>query len=213
MAEALLKWKQPKPVILGIPRGGLIVAKEAARHLKADLDIVLTRKLSAPGNPELAIGSMTEEGHIFINHELAAQTGADARYLKGESERQRLEIDRRRQMYRKVKPKINLSHRVVIIVDDGVATGATVKAALWSARQEKPRQLIAAFPVGPETSLMELTHTADEVVCLRVPSNLEGVGQFYIHFQQLTDQEVMDALCQRTTSDSEKRVEGSWQSR
>lgn len=194
LGEALIKWEHSQPVILGIPRGGLVVAQEVAHFLNADLDIVLTRKLTAPYNPELAIGSVTEEGQVFLDSELAFRVGAHERYIDEERKDQMLEIQRRKDIYRRVKSKISLKDRTVIVVDDGVATGSTLKAALWSIRKESPRQLIAALPIGPQDTLEELTRIADEVVCLKVPRVLGAVGQFYLRFDQLADQEVINIL-------------------
>jgi predicted phosphoribosyltransferase len=194
VAEVLMKWQLSQPVVLGIPRGGLMVAQEVAKRLHADLDIVLTRKLGAPHQPELAIGAVTEENKVFIDENLADMVNAGTMYINREREKQFLEIQRRKDIYRQVKPKIPLRNRTVIIIDDGVATGSTLQAALWSVREEHPKQVIAALPVGPQKSLEELAKIADELVCLKVPRNLGGVGQFYIHFNQLTDGQVLDIL-------------------
>jgi putative phosphoribosyl transferase len=194
LAEVLSKWSYTQPVVLGIPRGGLVVAKQVSQFLDADLDIVLTRKLTAPYNPELAIGSVTEDGQVFLDEELAYRVGANERYIEGERQDQILEIQRRKNVYRKAKSKISLTDRTVIVVDDGVATGSTLKAALWSIRKEKPHLLIAALPIGPQNTLEELSKIADEVVCLKVPPVLGAVGQFYLRFDQTTDQQVLDIL-------------------
>jgi len=194
LAEALRHFKGPQTVVLGIPRGGLLVAQQVARGLRAPFDIVLSRKLGAPQNPELAIGSITENGEVFLDQTLARRVGADDRYLKAERARQLLEIKRRREIYRRVCFKIDLRNKVVIVVDDGIATGSTVQAALWSIHQEKPHQLIGAFPVGPEKTLQRLCRTADEMVCLKVPSYFDGVGRFYVNFGQLSEEEVLNIL-------------------
>jgi predicted phosphoribosyltransferase len=199
LAEALLDLKQHKPLVLGIPRGGLLVAREVASRLDGELDIMLTRKLRAPQNPELAIGAMTEDGQVFLDEDLAVRTGATSYYLQKEKNFQFNLIHGRKDMYRKVRPKLSCRGRHVIIIDDGVATGATLQAALWSARQDKPAVLIAATPIGAEETLRKLAASADRVVCLRVPDVLYGVGNFYIHFDQTSDEEVVEVLeaCQR----------------
>jgi len=194
LAEALIDHAGPQTVILGIPRGGLVVAREVAHRLKAPLDIVLARKLGAPENPELAIGAMTEEGEVFLNRPLAVKVGADEDYLKRESRHQFQEIQRRSKVFRSVRPKIDLRDKDVIVVDDGVATGSTVQAALWSVAREKPHKITGAFPVGPQGTLQKLSKTADEIICLKAPPFLGGVGQFYFHFGQVSDEEVLDIL-------------------
>jgi len=194
LAEALIDHAGPQTVILGIPRGGLVVAREVAYRLKAPLDIVLSRKLGAPQNPELAIGAITEEGEVFLDQSLARRVGASEAYLQQESRDQLQEIQRRSGVYRSIRPKIDLRDKDVIVVDDGVATGSTVQAALWSVAQEKPRKITGAFPVGAEDSLLRLCATADEIICLRVPPVLGGVGGFYFHFTQVSDEEVLNIL-------------------
>jgi putative phosphoribosyl transferase len=194
LAEALMELRGPGTVILGVPRGGLVLARQVARRLGAPLDIILSRKLGAPENPELAIGAIAENGEVFLNRPLALRVGADEEYLREEKDRQFLEIQRRRDAYRRVCTKTDLRDKTAIVIDDGIATGATVQAALWSIRQEKPYKLIGAFPVGPEETLVRLAKTADEIICLRVPSNLHGVGQFYFNFGQVSEDDVLNIL-------------------
>lgn len=181
-------------VVLGIPRGGIVIAKEIARELKARVDIVLSRKLCAPGNPEFAIGAISEDGKEFINRPALSYTKASEAYVQTEKERQMAEIKRRRERYRKVRPKVSLEGKTVVITDDGVATGATFQAALWATRQEKPGALIAAIPVGALESIERLGMNADEVVCLRTPHHFYAIGQFYKKFNQVEDSEVLDIL-------------------
>jgi putative phosphoribosyl transferase len=194
LAQTLMHLKGPRTVVVGIPRGGLVVARQVARGLGAPLDIVLSRKLGAPQNPELAIGSIAESGEMFLDQSLARRVGASEGYIKQESQRQLAEIQRRREAYRHVCPKIDLQNKHVIVVDDGIATGATVQAALWSVRKEGPHTLTGAFPVGPEDTLQKLCETADEIICLKVPGRLQGVGRFYFHFGQVTEEEVLNIL-------------------
>ena len=188
------KWRGQRAVVLGIPRGGVSVARELARALEADLDIVLSRKLGAPGNPELAIGSVAEDGRLFLNEVLVSEMAVESSYLQQEKERQLAEIRRRTELIRRFLPRIPLEGKVVIVTDDGVATGATMQAALWAARQEHPRKLIAALPVGPEENIRRLAEAADEMVCLRAPSFFSAVGQFYMRFDQVEDEEVLELL-------------------
>lgn len=194
LAAELKQFAGENTVLLGIPRGGIIVAEEVARLLKAELDVVLSRKLGAPANPELAIGALSEDGHIFLNKALVFSLRVDENYIALEKERQLQEIKRRIQAYRSVRPKVSLTGKTVIITDDGIATGATMEAALWIAKQEKPKYLVAAAPVAPADSLEKLTLTADEVLCLRVPEWFGAVGQFYREFTQVDDEEVVEIL-------------------
>ena len=181
-------------VVLGIPRGGLVVARELARQIDADLDIVLSHKLGAPGNPELAIGAVAEDGRLFLHQDLVGQLGVDSGYIEREKELQLAVLAQRTRQARLVLPRAELAGRLVIVTDDGVATGATLQAALWATRQEKPKKLIAALPVGPQETIARLAEDADEMVCLRAPYSFGAVGQFYIRFEQVEDDQVSRIL-------------------
>ena len=181
-------------VVLGIPRGGIVVAREVARMLSADLDIVLSRKLGAPDNPELAIGSVSEDGKLFLHKWLVMELGVSHDYIEQEKARQMAEIARRTRLIREFLPRLPLKGRLAIVTDDGVATGATLRAALWACRQEKPQKLIVAVPVGPEETLRELAQDSDELICLRSPPDFSAVGQFYTVFAQVEDDEVIEIL-------------------
>lgn len=194
LAYFLKEFQGKDTVVLGIPRGGLVVANEISRILNSELDIVLVRKIGAPGNPELAIGSVGEDGKFFLNKDLAFSVGADKAYVEKEKARQLAEIKDRMQMFRRFTTKITLKGKIVIVTDDGVATGSTMQAALWSNRQEKPKRLIAAVPVGAKDALELLADHADEVIALRVPQYLGAIGQFYEHFDQTSDEEVLAIL-------------------
>ena len=180
--------------MLGIPRGGIVVAAQISRLLKAQCDIVLARKLGAPGNPELAIGSVSEKGKLFLNKDLARRVGADENYIEAEKARQLAEIKNRAQRFRQIKEKVSLKGKIVIVTDDGVATGSTMQAALWASRQEKPRKLIAAVPIGAKESVEPLANYADEVIVLRVPDSLGAIGQFYADFEQISEEEAAKIL-------------------
>ena len=158
--------------------GGIIIAREIAKILDASLDIVLSRKLGAPGNPELAIGAVSEGGNFFIDNSSVKYLQISDSYIQNEKKHQMSEIAHRISLYRRFIPKINLEGRPVIVTDDGLATGATMKAALWMARQEKPSKLIAAIPVAPEKSLLKIADAADEILCLSTPEYFMAVGQF-----------------------------------
>jgi putative phosphoribosyl transferase len=189
-----LELKREDPVVVAILRGGIIVARKVALILNCDLDIALSRKLGAPFNPELAIGAISEHGTLFLNEMIAAQVGATDFYTKREVAEQSEVIAERIKYFRKDFPKINLKGKYVIIIDDGVATGATMQATLWSINQENPRRLMVALPVGPEDSLRRLSKDADDVICLRVPEFFSAVGQFYLKFEQTDDEEVFKIL-------------------
>lgn len=204
LAGELKKFRGKNALVLGIPRGGIVIAREISSALEARLDIVLTHKLGAPGNPELAIGAITEDGKVFLNEMLAGRLDVESAYLKQEKERQLVVIKRRVEQYRKVLAKAPLKDSIVIITDDGVATGATMKAALWAARQEHPKALIAALPVGPQDAIQELSEDADEVVCLRCPSFFGAIGQFYLDFSQVEDEEVLEILKQEAQKEQKR---------
>ena len=184
-----------KPVILGIPRGGVIVAEEVAKQLGGTMDIVLTHKLGASYNPELAIGAVTESGKVFLmDSELGEKA---AHYIEAEKARQLLLLHERAKSYRQWLPKAPLRGSYVIVVDDGVAMGFTMRAALWAAAQESPAKLIAAIPVGPEETVRELAHYADETICLRAPDSFQGVGQFYSSFEPVEDKDLLELFKNR----------------
>jgi len=194
LSRSLAGYETYHPLVLGIPRGGVVIADTIAREIKADLDIVLTRKLGAPGNPELAVGAVSESGRIHIQHEIADRVGADEDYLEQEIQRQLAEIQVRRQRYRRVLPKIPLEGRTVILVDDGVATGATMQASAWAARDEGPKEVIIAVPVGAQDAIERLEREADGVICPYVPPYFYAIGQFYADFGQVDDPEVIEIL-------------------
>ena len=188
--------------MLGIPRGGIIIAQQIADVLEADLDIVLSHKLGAPGNPELAIGAVCEDGKLFLDERITSYVGADDTYIEQEKARQLKQINRRIQRYREVLPKLPLQERVVIITDDGVATGATMQAALWAVRQENPEKVVAALPVGPEDTLKKLSEDADQTICLQSPPFFSALSQFYLQFTQVEDQELLEIL----QAESKRRI-------
>jgi len=194
LAEELKPLKDRHPLILGIPRGGLIPAREVAHTLNTDLDVILAHKLGASGNPELAVGAVVEGGKTFVDEDLLRQIGEDDEDVAEERAKQLDVIKRRTSAYRKVLPRVPVKDRIVIVVDDGVARGLTMKAALWALRQEGPAYLIAAAPVGSSESLSELAVYADEVLCLYAPEPFQAIGQFYQNFAQVDDEEVLAIL-------------------
>ncbi len=194
LAEPLARYRASRPVVLGIPRGGVIVAAEAAAGIGAELDVVLVRKLGAPSNPELAIGAVGEDGRLFLDEALAARVGAGADYVARQRLRQLEEIARRVRLYRANREKIPLAGRVAIVTDDGLATGATMRAALLALREERPERLVVAVPVGAPETLERIADAADEVLCLRAPHDFSAVGMFYRDFTQVPDEEVLAVL-------------------
>jgi len=194
LAGHLKKFCGRNTVVLGIPRGGVIIAVQIAEELKIDFDVVLSHKLGAPYNPELAIGAVCEDGTFFVNKEIALQTDADEDYIRVEKTKQLQRITDRVKQYRKIVPKIDLRDKVVIITDDGIATGASMQAAAWAVRQENPLKIVLAIPVGPEDSVMEISKDADETVCLRVPPFFAALSQFYLEFEQVEDSTLFEIL-------------------
>lgn len=194
LADALPYLRGRGAVVLGVPRGGVVVAQELAHRLDGELDVVLAHKLGAPGHRELAIGAVAEDGSALVDDELVRRLGVSTAYLEEEEERQRSTMRHRADLFRQALSKVPLEGREVVVTDDGVATGATFQAALWAVRREQPNSLIAAIPVASEDALQRLSWDADEVVCLRVPMLFQAVGQFYVWFQQVEDGDVVDML-------------------
>jgi predicted phosphoribosyltransferase len=194
LAAALAVYAGDDVVVLGIPRGGVVVGYEVARRLDARLDVLVPRKLRAPSNPELAIGAVTEDGTVQLNARLVAYLDVPQRYLDAECARQRREIQRRVARYRGDAPFPTLTDRVVIVVDDGIATGSTIRAALASIRTHAPRAVVLAVPVAPPATISELARDADRVVCLATPEPFFAIGQFYRAFPQTSDAEVTRLL-------------------
>ena len=202
LAERLIQYKGQKPLILGIPRGAMPMAKIIADTLEGEMDVVLVHKLGAPDNPELAVGSVDEFGRVYLGEQARALGLRDAD-IRAEKARQMETLHRRRAWYTPVYPAINPAARLVIIVDDGIATGASMIAALRAVRAKRPKKLIAATAVAAYQSLLKIQKLADEVVCLEVPENFYAVGQFFDEFKQVSDEEVI-ALLQQSRSDFER---------
>jgi len=191
LAQELTDYADGKTIVLAIPRGGVVVGYEIAHKLGILLDIIVPRKVGAPHNPELAIGAVTEDGTIILDHQLVEYLGVSKSYIEQESARQRLEIERRLRIYRGDAIYPSLKDRDVIIVDDGVATGSTIRAALASIRKSGPKSVVVAVPVGPPSTIVELKNEADRVVCLSTPEPFYAIGQFYTNFAQISDEEVI----------------------
>jgi len=182
------------PLVVAIPRGGVIVAEEIARALGWPLDIVLPRKLRAPGQPELAFGAVAGDGFVYLDARLARALRVSDAYLKAEIGAQLEEIRRRRAAYRGDRPPLRVRGRTVVLVDDGLATGATAIAAVRMLRHELPREIVVAAPVGSADAVHRIAQEADRVVCTRRPEGFAAVGAFYEDFRQVTDDEVVACL-------------------
>ena len=190
LAKALGQFKDVDGIVLGIPRGGIVVASEIANFLEFRLDIVIPRKLGAPDQPELAIGAISEDGTVLMNFDVIRRVGATEAYIKEESARQLTEIARRASAYRVGRPAMPLRDEDIILVDDGVATGATLKAAITYVKNQNPRNLTVAIPVSPIQTIRELRAEVD-VICLSSPEIFYAIGAFYSDFKQITDEEVI----------------------
>ena len=194
LASALLEYRGKDLVILAIPRGGVVVAHEVAKKLGAPLDIVIPRKIRAPGQPELAIGAVTQDGTTLLNTEIIRYLHVSEGYLQEEIQIQIDEINRRMRKYRGNRQAAVLNGKTVILIDDGIATGATVRAAIRSIRKQNPTSIVVAVPVGPRDTIEKMKKEADEVVCLDTPEPFFAIGQFYQRFDQTSDEEVIRLL-------------------
>ncbi len=197
LAEALMDLRDsPDPiVVLAIPRGGVIVAREVARALCAPIDICLTHKIGAPGNPELALGAVADDGTTILDDFLIHSLQVPRQYIEAELAYWKIELERRAAIYRNGRARIVLKDRVAAVIDDGVATGSTLIAALRSTRAAGAKSIIAAVPVGPRDTIERvLSREADRVVCLHAPYDFYAVGMFYRDFEQVTDEAVIEAI-------------------
>jgi putative phosphoribosyl transferase len=193
LARALAQWRGARPLVFAIPRGAVPMGKVVADALDGELDVVLTRKLHAPGNPEFAVGAVAETGWTYVADH-AARAGATPAYLEREIEAERATMRHRRAQYTPVRPPLDPAGRVAIVVDDGLATGATMIAALHALRERHPRRLICAVPVASHEAVDLVRPHCDELVCLSTPPGFHAVGQFYRDFRQVDDAEVVALL-------------------
>lgn len=191
LAGRLAAYKGQNPLVLGVPRGAMPMARIIAEALGGDLDVVLVRKLRAPGQPELAIGAIDEAGTVLKAPYFDI---ADEEYMREEIRTQQEILRARRQMYTRAQKAIDPAGRIVIIVDDGIATGSSMLAAIRSVRTRKPRKMIVAIGVASDQSLERIRTEADEVVCLETPVDFYAVGQFFADFSEVTDEMVVTAL-------------------
>lgn len=186
--------RQPNLWVFGLPRGGVPVAFQVARRLGAPLDVWVARKLGTPGHEELAMGAIASGGGRVLNQEIVDSLQVSADTLAAVEQQQQAELQRREQLYRGNRPFPDLKGKTVLLVDDGLATGATMKAAIAAARQHHPARLVVAVPVAPPDTVAEIQALVDEVVCLETPAFFQAVGLWYEHFPQTSDEEVLALL-------------------
>jgi putative phosphoribosyl transferase len=211
LAQRLLRFKGERPVVLAMPRGGVPVGFEVARMLEAPLDLVLVCKIGAPFQPELAVGAVVDGVRVetVLNQEMVREFQIPKSYLAEESARQLVEIERRREVYLAGSTRAPVEGHTAIVVDDGIATGATMEAALHATRRANPKHLVLAVPVAPPDTIERLRPQVDEVVCLAVPRLFDAIGAVYDDFQRLTDEQVVDLLRRATRSKTEPTVPSS----
>jgi predicted phosphoribosyltransferase len=184
-------------MVLGLPRGGVPVAHEVAQALDAPLDVFLVRKLGVPGHPELAMGAIAEGGVEVLSDELIREIGIPQKMVQQVAVRERIELDRRDALYRGGRALASVRGHVVILIDDGLATGATMQAAVTALRRLEPARIVVAVPVGASDTCARLARLADELVCLAMPEPFQAVGLWYEEFAQTTDDEVKQLLAGR----------------
>ena len=211
LATKLAHLKDRQPVVLALPRGGIAVGFEIAQALGAPLDIVLVRKIGVPRQPELALGAVTDGAspETFINKDLAKVLDIPESYVREETARQLEEIERRRKSYCAGRPPVDVAGRTAIVVDDGIATGATMRVALQALRRRNPAHLVLAVPVAPPETLAEFRKEADETICLETPDMLGAIGFYYRDFHQMSDADVTDLLARAAQPMPEVRTPAS----
>ncbi len=193
LADRLVGYRGKHPLVVGIPRGAVPMARMIATALDGEFDVVLVRKLRAPGQTELAIGSVDESGWTYLS-DFAQVYGGNPAYVAAEKQTQLETLRQRRARYTPIRPPISPSGRIVIVVDDGLATGATMISALHGLRAQKPAKLICAVPVSSPDAQARVAELADDMVCLNTPAQFQAVGQFYQHFDPVDDAEVIEIL-------------------
>jgi predicted phosphoribosyltransferase len=194
LAKLLKRRIQGPCIVLAIPRGGVVVGYEVAKELGCPLDVVISRKVGAPAQPELAVGAVAEDGVVFVDEEIAGLVGVSRDYVERRAREELREVRRRAEEYRGGREMPDLSGKTVILVDDGLATGLTMMAAVHMARNKGAEKVVVAVPVSPPETVAKLRRHADEVICLETPTNFYAIGQFYERFDQLTDEETNSIL-------------------
>jgi len=194
LADKLSHYRNRHPLLLAVPRGGVIVAEPLWNRVGGELDLIITRKIGAPYQPELAVGAVTGDGFYMLNDQLVFRLNVEEKYIKKAVDKELTEIKRRLKDYRGSRPLPDIDGRLVILIDDGVATGYTLLAALRSLQEKSLSKLVLAVPVGPPDTFSILEHEVDELVYLEAPENFAAVGQFYREFSQVSDNEVKAVL-------------------
>lgn len=208
LARRLKKYRGQKDIlVLALPRGGVVTGFEIAKSLGASMDVLIVRKIGSPMQPELAVGAVSETGTVVLNQSIIAMYGVSEDYLREETLRQKEEISRRVKLYRKGKTISGLDGKTIILVDDGVATGATVKAAIMTLKKEKIVRLILALPVSPPDTVDELEKMVDEFICIETPEAFYAVGAHYADFTQVSDEEVV-AMLERSAAGQKEDTNG-----
>lgn len=205
LAARLEQFRGTDALVLGLPRGGVVVAARLARLLDAELDVLVARKLGSPISAELAIGAVTAEGGRFLNDDIIRELGVSEPYIIAVTKVQQAEARRREALFRGNRPAPRIAGRTVILVDDGLATGATMRAAVSAVRKQAPARMIVAVPVGSPQACDALRGEADEVICLQEPGYFGAVGSWYDHFEQTEDDEVKELLAEADMHLREKR--------
>jgi putative phosphoribosyl transferase len=194
---------RPDVMVLGLPRGGVPVAFEVAKALNAPLDICLVRKLGVPGHKELAMGAIASGGVRVLNYDILAWLGISGKTIDEVAARELRELQRRDRAYRGERPQPDIHNQVIILVDDGLATGATVRAAIAVLKSQRPQKIVVAVPVAPTDTCDELREEVEEVVCLMTPEPFYAIGLWYENFAQTTDEEVHECLAKRLIASRE----------
>ncbi len=193
LADVLfIKYKGEESVVYGLPRGGVVVAFEVAKKLKAPLDLIITRKIGHKFQPEYAIAAVSENGHVVGNGSKIEDN--DKSWFENEVQKEKLEAQRRREVYLKRRKKPKFFGKIAIIVDDGIATGLTILTAISEIKQRHPKKIVVASPVGSKDTVKELQKMVDKVIILRTPSDFYAIGAFYDNFEQVTDEQVTTVL-------------------
>lgn len=192
IAQRLSSYTDTDAVIYALPRGGVVTAIEIARALHTPLDLIIPRKIGYPDNPEYAIGAVAEDGHLTANS--AGIAAVDEQWLRAEIGRQRVEAKRRREMYLAGARPIDVANKIAIIVDDGIATGLTMKCAIAELKHRNPKKIVVAVPVATPDSLAEIGTLVDEIICLSTPESLGAISEFYDSFPQVEDGEVIKLM-------------------
>jgi len=208
LAQSLVAYRNQRDlVVLALPRGGVPVAARVAEFLNAPLDVMIVRKLGTPGQKELAMGAIASGGVLVLNEQLIASAGIDQETIDHISTCELVELKKREQMYRKGRSSIKLKGQTVLLVDDGLATGTSMRAAVQAVQSSEAGRVIVAVPVAPPDTIEDLYQIADDVVCLQTPEPFGGVGLWYLDFRQITDEEVIGLLHDAQTHSQKSNIE------